>query len=514
MPRAIDGPEMAPSRGDSTWVATRFSKITGAVVEAILRGPSWRRRARRPRRRCRPGRGQVFEPAGGAAFAAALHGPVLLGDDADAEREARARRKAPSKPSEVTSRQRGRPVAGVAAFGLGDAGDGQGERPRPRARPAPARRRCARTGRTGPGRGTGRAPAGPRGPARRRGPRGPAGPWRRRARPAAPRVASRQVGGGDGRLTPADEDAQAEVAAFLALDVLQSAVAHADGQGRAFGGDGLGGVGAGLSAAATISCRRSEAGRLSGMARYGGPEGEPQRRVPPVRALPDDGGRAIVLCRPQSSPDRQGPVSSPVRRAHEGMDDQHAAGEEQRQPGQAHADDAPRRRLCPCCRLSREQPDPGTQPAEHMDGHMPGMPSRVSTAIAAMAAGCIRPHCRRRGWPADRGVAAVAQHDLVLAARHDHPDRQSVTSSRINRPLHRAAAWAAVMSVRMDIISSPVRPDRAGSGHHRTEFARRTTPNARRRWRRRRARRPAWPRTRPSGPGSAAIIASASGAMA
>ena len=39
VPRAIEGPEMAPSRGERTWVAMRFSKMTGAVVESILRGP-------------------------------------------------------------------------------------------------------------------------------------------------------------------------------------------------------------------------------------------------------------------------------------------------------------------------------------------------------------------------------------------------------------------------------------------------------------------------------------------
>ncbi|MNQ86996.1 hypothetical protein D3C85_1022050 [compost metagenome] len=41
------GPEMAPSSGDSTCVAMRFSKMTGAVVEAILRGPT-RATARSP----------------------------------------------------------------------------------------------------------------------------------------------------------------------------------------------------------------------------------------------------------------------------------------------------------------------------------------------------------------------------------------------------------------------------------------------------------------------------------
>ncbi len=41
------GPEIAPSRGDRTWVVTRFSKMTGAVVEAILRGPT-RATARSP----------------------------------------------------------------------------------------------------------------------------------------------------------------------------------------------------------------------------------------------------------------------------------------------------------------------------------------------------------------------------------------------------------------------------------------------------------------------------------
>ena len=47
VPRAIDGPEMAPISGLSSEAASRFSKITGAVVEAILRAPS-RPAARRP----------------------------------------------------------------------------------------------------------------------------------------------------------------------------------------------------------------------------------------------------------------------------------------------------------------------------------------------------------------------------------------------------------------------------------------------------------------------------------
>ena len=54
-----------------------------------------------------------------------------------------------------------------------------------------------------------------------------------------------QVRGRDGRHAPADEDAQAEIAALLALDLLERAVADADGQGGALGRDGFGGVGAG-----------------------------------------------------------------------------------------------------------------------------------------------------------------------------------------------------------------------------------------------------------------------------
>src|SRR5690606_19672726 len=54
-----------------------------------------------------------------------------------------------------------------------------------------------------------------------------------------------QVGGGDGSLAAADENAQAEVAALLALDVLEPAVADADGEGGALGAHRLGGIGAG-----------------------------------------------------------------------------------------------------------------------------------------------------------------------------------------------------------------------------------------------------------------------------
>ena len=54
-----------------------------------------------------------------------------------------------------------------------------------------------------------------------------------------------QVRGRDGRHAPADEDAQAEIAALLALDLLEGTVADADGQGGALGRDGLGSVGPG-----------------------------------------------------------------------------------------------------------------------------------------------------------------------------------------------------------------------------------------------------------------------------
>ena len=47
VPRAMDGPEMAPISGPISEPARRFSKITGAVVESILRAPS-RPAARRP----------------------------------------------------------------------------------------------------------------------------------------------------------------------------------------------------------------------------------------------------------------------------------------------------------------------------------------------------------------------------------------------------------------------------------------------------------------------------------
>ena len=64
------------------------------------------------------------------------------------------------------------------------------------------------------------------------------------------RAAGRQVGAADHRLAPADEDAQAEVARLLALDLLQRAQAHADGERLALGVDGFGGVGAGLQGGA------------------------------------------------------------------------------------------------------------------------------------------------------------------------------------------------------------------------------------------------------------------------
>src|SRR5688572_18652354 len=39
-PRATEGPEMAPTKGDKSWLEMRLSKITAAVVDSILRAPT------------------------------------------------------------------------------------------------------------------------------------------------------------------------------------------------------------------------------------------------------------------------------------------------------------------------------------------------------------------------------------------------------------------------------------------------------------------------------------------
>ncbi|MNS77649.1 hypothetical protein D3C72_1112340 [compost metagenome] len=75
-----------------------------------------------------------------------------------------------------------------------------------------------------------------------------------------------QVGGGDRGLTPADEDAQAQIAGLLALDLFQFGVAHADGQGGAVGGNRLGGVGAGLQRGGDQIGQDVGGGRLIGHA--------------------------------------------------------------------------------------------------------------------------------------------------------------------------------------------------------------------------------------------------------
>ncbi len=102
-PRAMAGPAMAPIRGPISEVARRFSKITGAVVEAILRAPS-RATARRPasapmdsgvgrsacQRRLRPSPPRSMPPASEATT--------------EADREKPEAACGPLKPALVTSR--------------------------------------------------------------------------------------------------------------------------------------------------------------------------------------------------------------------------------------------------------------------------------------------------------------------------------------------------------------------------------------------------------------------------
>ena len=57
----------------------------------------------------------------------------------------------------------------------------------------------------------------------------------------------RDVGAGDGGAASPDEDAKAQIAGFLALDLLQIAEADRDGEGLALGENGLGRVGPGLA---------------------------------------------------------------------------------------------------------------------------------------------------------------------------------------------------------------------------------------------------------------------------
>ena len=172
-----------PSSGPSVEAAMRFSKITGAVVEAILREPS-RATARRPASApiCsadgRSARQRVWRPS--PARSIAEPSPAMAPAEMP-KLEARCR---PVKPALVASRQAaGRPV-GRAGIGVGDAGRRRARRSRPPAPAPPATRRQARRRRRDRGRAAARAPADPRARGRRRGPPAPAAPSPRPARSA------------------------------------------------------------------------------------------------------------------------------------------------------------------------------------------------------------------------------------------------------------------------------------------------------------------------------------------
>src|SRR6202011_6098824 len=104
-PRAIAGPAMAPINGPSRALARRFSKITGAVVESILREPM-RETA------LRPAMAPISSGEGRAARQRWLRPspPTSLPDPspaiAAADKEKPVASVRPLKPVEVTSRQR------------------------------------------------------------------------------------------------------------------------------------------------------------------------------------------------------------------------------------------------------------------------------------------------------------------------------------------------------------------------------------------------------------------------
>ncbi len=117
-----------------------------------------------------------------------------------------------------------------------------------------------------------------------------------------------QVGGRHRRLTPTDEDPQAQVAALFALDVLQPAVADPDRQGCAFGRDRLGGIGSGAQGTGDEIMKNVEeggslwgghgpiwrTGRLIATARA---RISPRRRELPAWPRPGSGPRRSAPCR-------------------------------------------------------------------------------------------------------------------------------------------------------------------------------------------------------------------------
>ena len=239
-PRATDGPEMAPISGPSTEAARRFSKITGAVVEAILRGPS-RATARRPASApMASAAGRSRLPARLPAVAGALHARAFAGDGAGADAEAGGPVQAGEAVAGDQSPGAGRPGR-RAALGVGDARDG-------------ARGVLGRLGaiferlRRGLG-GVEEVEVGELA-ARQTVPRREAGVGVFRREPGHGHHALDQLGAahrrdvraGDAGLAASDEDPHAEVAAFLALDFLQSAQAHLHGKRLALGEHRLGRV--------------------------------------------------------------------------------------------------------------------------------------------------------------------------------------------------------------------------------------------------------------------------------
>ena len=246
VPRAIEGPEMAPISGLSSEAARRFSKITGAVVEAILRAPS-RPAARRPASApMASGVGQVGLPADGAAVVAGLHA-------------ARRRRRWPRRRARRPRRGAGRRSRRWSPSATGR----RTRRPSRRRSWSPWARRGRRPRRSRAlglqrlGRGLGgivevevgqrrRAPAGPGRPGRRRGLPARAGPWPRSALDQLGAGLGADVGAGDAwpgacRRRPAGPGRGLSSRSTSS----SSPSAHGDGKGPALGAHGLGGVGAG-----------------------------------------------------------------------------------------------------------------------------------------------------------------------------------------------------------------------------------------------------------------------------
>ena len=238
VPRAMDGPEMAPINGLISEPASRFSKITGAVVEAILRAPS-RAAARRPASvpRLLGGR-QVGFPARRAAVIAGLHPVLVAGDGRGADGEG-GRAVNAGEPAAGDERPLGRRPRAAAAVGVGHLGHGAGGGLGDAG--AVLQRLGGRfggivevqvaQGAAGQMLGVGQAGVGVL-----------------RRQPRHGDRAFHKLGAGLGRdvgprhrgLPAAHEDPQAQVAGFLALHLFQRARAHRDRKASALGAHGFG----------------------------------------------------------------------------------------------------------------------------------------------------------------------------------------------------------------------------------------------------------------------------------